>query len=133
MGVMINLFFSHLKESNEENGIVFGDMILEEAGRLIRAHCRQLTEITGWHTVAMRLNRDEFVLWLENQSREQAAEFIEALIKKLIEGLNQEMFSVDVFAGLICTERNQTTEADSYGKAGAQSGDSRKNDALFLL
>ncbi len=110
MGVMINLFFSHLKESNEENGIVFGDMILEEAGRLIRAHCRQLTEITGWHTVAMRLNRDEYVLWLENQSREQAAEFIEALIKKLIEGLNQEMFSVDVFAGLICTERNQTTE-----------------------
>lgn len=109
-GVMAALYFDHLKETNEKNGIVFGDMILEEAGNIIRSWCRGFSEKTGWKVIAMRLNRDEFVLWMENQSREHAAGFTEALLKKMTEDFDREMFGVEVFAGLACTDRNQTTE-----------------------
>lgn len=109
-GVMVDLFFDHLKETNEKNGIVFGDMILEESGNLIRSWCRSFLEKNGWNIVTMRLNRDEFIIWMENQSREYAAGFTEALMKKLTEDFSQEMFGIEVFAGLVCTDRNQTTE-----------------------
>ena len=64
-GVMVSLFLDQLRQTNEKNGIVFGDMILEELGQLVREQCQALSEETGCRTAALRLNRDEFVLWLD--------------------------------------------------------------------
>lgn len=109
-GVMINLFLNRLKESNEKNGIVFGDMILEEMGLLTRNSCQEFTERTKWRTVALRLDGDEFVLWLENQSKEQAAEFVEDLLGKISKSFEAEVFQVDVYAGMACAGKEQSTE-----------------------
>ena len=80
-GVMVSLVLDRMKQINEENGIVFGDMILEELGELVRERCQALTAETGCRTAAMRLNRDEFVLWLENLSETRAAEFTRGLLE----------------------------------------------------
>lgn len=109
-GVMINLLLNRLKETNEKNGIVFGDMILEEIGSITRGFCKELTEKTGWKNVALRLDGDEFVLWLENQSREQATEFIKDLLGKIELSFGAERFSVDMHAGLVCADKDQTAE-----------------------
>ncbi len=109
-GVMINLFLKHLKESNEKNGIVFGDMILEEIGLLTRKSCQEFTEKTTCQTVALRLDGDEFVLWLENQSKKQAVEFVEDLLGRISASFEAEVFQVDVYAGMACAEREQSTE-----------------------
>ena len=63
-GVMIVFCLDQLKETNEKNGIVFGDMVLEEVGNLIRISCQKLTESTGQQTAAFRLNGAEFVMWI---------------------------------------------------------------------
>ncbi len=109
-GVMIDLQLNRLKESNEKNGIVFGDMILEEIGNLIRSKCHEFTGKTDCQTVALRLNRDEFVIWLEDQSGKQAAEFTKGLLDKIESAFAAETFNVYMCAGLACGGRDQNTE-----------------------
>ncbi len=109
-GVMVNLFVSRLKESNEKNGIVFGDMILEEAGSLIRSSCEKLQADTDRQTVALRLNGDEFILWLENQSRERAERFIKGLLDGLAARFDEDMFRIHIYGGLVLGEKKQTAE-----------------------
>ena len=109
-GYMVHLFLDRLQETNEKNGIVFGDMILEEIGGLIRGCCHELTEETDWRTLEIRLDADKFVLWLERQSRQQAEEFIEKLIEKINETFQRELFSIEVRSGLACAEKGQTNE-----------------------
>ena len=109
-GYMVHLFLDRLQETNEKNGIVFGDMILEEIGGLIRSCCHELTEETDWRTLEIRLDADKFVLWLERQSRQQAEEFIEKLIEKINETFQRELFSIEVRSGLACAEKGQTNE-----------------------
>lgn len=109
-GYMVHLFLDQLQETNEKNGIVFGDMILEEIGGLIRCCCHELTEETDWRTLEIRLDADKFVLWLERQSRQQTEEFIEKLTDKIRESFRRELFSIDVRSGLVCAEKGQTNE-----------------------
>ncbi len=109
-GVMVDLFLDQLKQINEKNGIVFGDMILEELGELIRARCRELTSQTGRRTVALRLDRDEFVLWLEGQGKTQAAEFVAGLLEAFQARFQEETFDVRMCAGLARTEELHSTQ-----------------------
>ena len=109
-GVMLSLYLDQLQESNEKNGIVFGDMILEGIGSLIRSRCKALAKKTGGRTVALRLNGDEFVVWLENQPREQAAAFTRELLEKIAADFEADTFSVHMYAGLACGNQEQSAE-----------------------
>ncbi|MCI8668795.1 MAG: response regulator [Lachnospiraceae bacterium] len=109
-GVMLNLHLKQLKETNEKNGIVFGDMILEEIGGLIRSKCREFTQKTKCRTVSMRLNREEFIIWLEHQTENQAVEFTEGLLETISTAINAETFNVHMCAGLARGEQNQNSE-----------------------
>ena len=99
-GVMAVLFLDRLKQINEKNGIVFGDMILEELGQLVRERCRDLEVEAGCRTAALRLNRDEIVLWLEGRSAAQAEGFVRALLAEAEARFPEETFSVRLQAGL---------------------------------
>ena len=101
-GIMVCLFFEHLRETNEKNGIVFGDMILEEAGILIRRQCQELEERTGKRTVALRLNQDEFALWLEGLSRKEAERFGRKLWERAGANFDGELFGVHMRIGMAC-------------------------------
>ncbi len=109
-GVMLSLMLMQLKEINEKNGIVFGDMILEEISNVIRDSCRALQEKTGCQTVALRLDGDEFALWLAEQSLQQATVFVEELLAKIKINFAEELFHIDIRAGLVCAGEHQTVE-----------------------
>jgi len=109
-GYIVHLFVDQLQEINEKNGIVFGDMLLEEIGDLIRGSCHKFTGDTNRRTVVFRLDASEFVLWLERQSRQQAAEFTEDLLKALNGNFEHELFDMEVHAGLAAAENGQTNE-----------------------
>lgn len=108
-GVMVSLFLDKLRESNEKNGIMFGDMILEEIGMLIRSCCDEFVRTAGRHTIALRLNRDEFVLWLAESSREQAATFAEDLLDKIRRAFDKESFNVCMHAGMALGGKKTTS------------------------
>lgn len=108
-GVMICLYMSQLKQTCEKNGIVFGDMILEELGLMLRESCLEFTERTGSRTVALRLNRDEAVLWLAGTDQAQAAEFTEQFLKKASEYFHKETFRIQMCAGLALGKQGCST------------------------
>ena len=109
-GVMLNLFLDHLKEVNEKNGIVFGDMILEEIGSLTLSMCQSFTEKTGQGAVAFRLNRSEAVVWLEDGVRQQAESFAGEILEKVRAKFAPETFDIRMHIGLACGEREHTAE-----------------------
>lgn len=109
-GVMVNMLLYRLKEINESNGIVFGDMILEELGNLVLSSCREADQKDGWKIIAMRLDGDEFTLWLENRSEEEAEKFTEKLLNKIAMSFREEVFSVNLQVGIVSGRREYTCE-----------------------
>ena len=105
-GVMLCLFLSRLKEVNEKNGVVFGDMILEELGGLLQGACQALTE----ETAALRLNRDQFVLWLEGISEQQAEEFAQGLLNDCEKRFPEETFHVELWIGMAQGDQSRSTD-----------------------
>ena len=109
-GAMVNLFLCNLKELNEKNGIVFGDMILETVGGIIQEKCRVYTEETGSPAIAFRLNQDEFVLWLEGISQDAAARHVKDLTDRIMADYGEDIFHVYLVAGLCCGKAEQPSE-----------------------
>ncbi len=118
-GFLAVLYLDRLKESEEKNGIVFGDMILEETGSLIRGKCQALVNKTGLWTdmdggrppvVAFRLNKDEFVLWLGCLPKARASAFVESLLEEVAAAFPEEVFPVRMYAGLAQAKAGQDAE-----------------------
>ena len=105
-GMMLCLFLSRLKEINEENGIVFGDMILEELGGLLQGQSQALEG----EAVALRLNRDQFILWLEGIGRRRAEAFAQGLLDECERRFPNETFQVGLCAGMAEGDPSRSTE-----------------------
>lgn len=100
-GVMALLHLERLQEAKEKNGTVFGDMILEEIGNVIQEQCRAAMEqMQGQEQItALRLNQDQFILWLGGKSKPWATEFTENLLTEIIADFDQEL-DIQIYAGL---------------------------------
>ncbi len=109
-GVMADLILHNLRYVNEKNGIVFGDMILENVGGMIQEKCRMVTGETSCSAIALRLNQEEFVLWLEGVSREDAARHIKDLLDHITADCDEEIFHVHLCAGLCYGKEEQSSE-----------------------
>ena len=109
-GVMACLRLEGLRQTTEKDGIVFGDMILEELGGLIRERCRELEQAQGCRMAALRLNRDELVVWLEGADEDLGRRFAHALLETAAERFDRDTFSVRLRAGLAQAVGNCGTE-----------------------
>ncbi len=123
-GVMVNLFLDGLNEANEKNGIVFRDMILEETGSVLE----RFTSTANRRAVALCLNRDEFVIWLEGRSSHEAGEFTEDLLSEISLRFAESIFHIHAYAGLACGEADKSAEQliqmakQARGSAGSGGG-----------
>lgn len=104
-GVVVSLSLDGLQKTNEKNGIVFGDMILEEIGDVLQQSCRAFEEKTGGRTVSLRLNQNEFVLWLGACTENQALKFVAGIQEQTAARFNDEILRVPLSAGFACGER----------------------------
>ncbi len=109
-GVMVNLFLGGIKECGAKCGIVFSDMILEEIGGLVKESCEKACKETGRKPVALRLNNDEFVLWLCGYTKEEAGSLVKEFSAKVAACLPSDLFYVDTYAGLVCAGAKQDEE-----------------------
>lgn len=99
-GCLAMLDLDEFRVLNETYGLVFGDVILEEIGRLFLAHKEEVREKTGRELLGIRLGGDEFLLWLDGYEKEEAEEFLLKLGEE-IAGLYQEAdFKLRVSAGV---------------------------------
>ena len=108
-GTISLLCLGNLQETKEKNGTVFSDMILEEIGNLIQEQCQMAFETVRCQSTALRFNQDEFIIWLEGQSRPWAAEFTENLLDQVISNFDQDL-DIQICAGLASGEPEDSEE-----------------------
>ncbi len=91
-GVMAVLRLDGLQQAVEKNGTVFGNMLLEELGDLVRRLCPA--------ALAVRWNREELVLWLAGWTGGQAAALAADLAEQSAALFPEEDFGVRLQTGL---------------------------------
>lgn len=77
-GSLILFALDHFRELNEQYGMVLGDTILEELGRILLDYKKK------FHSIVVRIGRSEILLWLCEESKIEPKEFLE-LVKQEIQ------------------------------------------------
>lgn len=104
-GSLVIIDIDRFREINETYGMVFGDAILEEIGRIIslmKADARR--ELPGKLT-AVRVGGDEILIWLEDFNEAQTEDFAEALRTKITSLFAGGSFELSISAGISCRSR----------------------------
>ncbi len=109
-GVMADLFFDGIRETGAKCGIVFCDMILEETGGLIKRYCEKAGVEARLQPLPLRLNNDEFVLWLGGFTKEEAVPFVEELSFAIAQCFGPALFGVEIYAGFAGAKAGYDTE-----------------------
>jgi diguanylate cyclase (GGDEF)-like protein len=120
-GVLLYLSLDNLREINERNGIVFGDMILEEFGQIVR-------ENTGNEDIRLRFNENSFCVWMPGAIRQTAAEITRNILKQLHRRLDPELFRIVFSAGIMAAgedvhEKEMIQKAQMAKKEVLENGD----------
>ncbi|MDE6700666.1 MAG: response regulator [Acetatifactor sp.] len=109
-GVMIYLMMDNLRRMNEQNGITFGDMILEEFGRIVR-------DVVDHGSMQIRFDGNEFCVWLPGGTEQKAKEFVEILFTRVRERFPSDLFEILLHAGIALGDgRNHTREIARMAK-----------------
>lgn len=108
-GAMILLQIQNLQQINEQNGIVFGDMILEEIGWIIRK---------SYQTLAFRLDSNEILIWLSDSTSEEAKQYCDDILGKFARAFDSSLFELEVRIGIAVNQnRHGFTELARMAKA----------------
>lgn len=97
-GAMILLQIQNLQQINEQNGIVFGDMILEEIGWIIRK---------SYQTLAFRLDSNEILIWLSDNTREDAQRYCDDILAKFGEAFDCNLFELRIRIGIAVNQNSR--------------------------
>lgn len=109
-GVMIYFMVDNLRQMDEQNGITFGDMIMEEFGRMVR-------ETAGHRSMQIRFDGNEFCVWLPGGTEQKAIEFVENLFARVQERFPSDIFEILLHAGIASGDgRNHTREIARMAK-----------------
>ncbi len=110
-GSMVYFLVDKLRELNETNGIVFGDMVLEQIGQSVRGCCERLMVKEHGQTIAVRFNSDEFILWIEYLQREEVESLLQEIFHAFDGLFDRDVLQVSVYAGVAATtEKNSSIE-----------------------
>ncbi len=92
-GVMIYLMVDNLRRMDEQYGVTFGDMILEELGCIVR-------ETAGHRSMQIRFDGNEFCVWLPGGTEQKAQEFAQSLFARVRERFPSDIFEILLHAGI---------------------------------
>ncbi|MCM1467759.1 MAG: response regulator [Alistipes sp.] len=122
-GAMILMRFDNLRQINEQNGIVFGDLILEEIGRIIRR---------SYQTVAMRFDGNEILIWLSDCTKEDAKEYCRDIQDKIRRSFDDDLFGIRLRIGIVMNHnRRDFTELARKAKAAQLRTNDRDNCRFY--
>ncbi len=122
-GVMVYFMLDNLRQIDEQNGITFGDMILEEIGRIVRKNA-------GSESILIRFDGNEFCAWLPDKTEEDAQNFVKALFGQIEERFDPEIFRIMLHAGIVTGNKNRNTNELTRMAKQAQMAASKATDGM---
>ncbi len=107
-GCLALIDIDHFYELNGTYGMVFGDTILEEIGKLISEYIQRINEIREKRVVAIRAGGDEILLWFEGISARQVREDLK-ILQKQVQGLYTGInFTLSITGGITETKKERS-------------------------
>jgi signal transduction histidine kinase/CheY-like chemotaxis protein/GGDEF domain-containing protein len=101
-GTLIYLCMDNLREINDQNGVTFMDMILEEFGELVR-------KITDNRNILIRFDINIFCIWMEDGTEKQAAKLTDRLMEELQQQFDPQIFVLRIHAGIAYAKKNENS------------------------
>jgi signal transduction histidine kinase/PleD family two-component response regulator/PAS domain-containing protein len=92
-GVVLCLMMENLKKISEQNGMTYVDMILEEFGQIVQKRTRS-------YDIRIRLDVDNFCIWLRGGTRQVAERLKLSLKEELGQHLDEEVFPLSISTGI---------------------------------
>ncbi|MCM1112629.1 MAG: ATP-binding protein [Muribaculum sp.] len=120
-GVMVYFMLDNLRQIDEQNGITFGDMILEEIGRIVRKNA-------DVESILIRFDGNEFCAWLPGRTEEDARNFVKTLFEQIEERFHPELFQIMLHAGIVAGNKNRSTNELTRMAKQAQMAASKATD-----
>lgn len=102
VGTLVYFMLDNLRRMNEQNGITFGDMILEEIGHIMAGDA-------GRRSVEIRFDGDEFCVWLPNRTEQEAQAFVEHFFAQVRESFDENVFEISLHAGIAAAVKKRST------------------------
>jgi diguanylate cyclase (GGDEF)-like protein len=99
-GCMAILDLNHFRRLNESYGMVVGDAILEEVGRLVREESEKLPAQISKSFVALRAGGDEILIWISQADPEILEEYGKSLRERVQELYPESQFAVTFSMGI---------------------------------
>jgi PAS domain S-box-containing protein len=101
-GSLIYLCMDNLREINDQNGVTFMDMILEEFGGLVR-------NITGNRYILIRFDINIFCIWMEECTENQAAKLADRLMDEVKRQFDPQIFTLRIHAGIAYAKKDENS------------------------
>lgn len=108
-GAMVLLDLDHFRAMDEQYGIVFGDTILEEIGRIVNDMGRQEEKEGNHEVLALRFGGDEILLWLSGCGESEARAFLEKFYGKISRMFGQSSFTLSITSGAVAARGDEDT------------------------
>lgn len=108
-GILLLMDLDRFQEVDTNYGLVVGDVILEELGRILRECCRRQEKKGFARILLIRFGGDEFLLWMPGYTKEACDAFVQTIQEKTAGMFGKSEFHIGISFGASCGD----TETDS--------------------
>ncbi|MDO4272466.1 MAG: ATP-binding protein [Eubacteriales bacterium] len=109
-GIMVFMDLDNFREMDEQYGIVFGDTILEELGRIIQELCREDKRKGKEEILPLRFGGDELVLWLPAYTKEEGKNFLDEWYRRISRMFGGSRLQISITSGAAVAGQGQDTK-----------------------
>lgn len=107
-GHMILLDIDDFRMMNEKYGMVYGDAILEEIGRIIRESMEREELADGHEIIAARVGGDEIVLWLGEYDKNETDNYLHEIQNKIGNLYPKDIMRITFSSGIAAAGEDST-------------------------
>ena len=96
-GVMVLVDIKSFSHINEQYGMLFGDLLLEQFSKAMVKNCKE----NGWNDVIyVRAGADQFVLWMPDRKEEQAKQLMDNVRREFSQVIHEDYLALDFRCGI---------------------------------
>ena len=128
-GVMTLADIEAFSRINEQYGLLFGDLLLEQFAQAMVRRCKE----NGWNdAVYVRAGADQFLVWMPDRGETQAAQIMDQVRRDFAQVINENYMALNFRCGIVTVTPDDTIrESVSCVKAALENAKKKMADTVF--